>query len=146
MDQLNARQLGYLLKIPVEAARRKIITAHCKETSTEPQTWVNGDGKLEYHKDDYPESLAIEVLSRHLRIANLKETVEEITKNFLNRKASRGYILGYPLTVANKKSAKDHVKVSIPTVLKSFLPEATIAEIHRLWKEKYGHHQNLQFD
>jgi hypothetical protein len=146
MDTLNARQLGFLLKIGVDDARRTMIAAYCKEQNVEVASWSSTSPKQEYHKDDYPETVKIELLSRHLNIPNLQQVVDEITNNYLTRKSSRGYILGYPLKVIEKKQDKGIIKVSIPSVVKSFLPDHTIAEIIRLWKERYSHFKNVQFD
>lgn len=147
MKYLNYKQLAFVLSIPPIKALEKIIAAHCKMKGIDlpyPQEkavnylfdFVMKDGKKVKVRNSTPDTLAVDDLALHLGIPTLKESIEDIQKNYLNRPASKKYILSdYP-----EKQLVNKLKhqVKLPPALKSMLPTATVVEIHNQWKTRYG--------
>lgn len=94
MESLNKKQLAFLLDISAEDARAKMCVAWSAEKRTENEAKWNKKGKIE---DPYPLDMPIDLLSRRLNIPTLKQMVEDVESNYLNRPASKKWILfDYP--------------------------------------------------
>lgn len=147
MKYLNYKQLAFVLSIPPIKALEKIIAAHCKMKGVDlpyPQEkavnylfdFVVKDGKKVKVRNSTPDTLSVDDLALHLGIPTLKESIEDIQKNYLNRPASKKYILSdYPEKQLINKTKK---QVKLPPALKSMLPSAVISEIHNQWNIRYG--------
>lgn len=147
MKYLNYKQLAFVLGIPPIKALEKIIAIHCgiqdKETPA-PCEKVNEylfnevykNGKKLKVRNELPEVMDIETLSQKLNIPTLQASVDDICTNYLNRPASKKYILcDYP---EKQLVSKTKYQVKIPPALRSMLPTEQVSEIHSIWKQRFG--------
>ena len=138
MDFLNAQQLAFILEIPKEKARAKMCYAWCKEKGIDNTAYKSEKGKI---IDPYPQAMPVEILSKHLNLPTLQEMVYDIRHNYLNRPASKKYILiDYPEKFVKKKDDEGKRQphhIQIPPALRSMLPKQVIEQIHSAWKKRY---------
>ena len=136
MTTLTKQQLAFILDIKAEEARAKMCHAYCKFKGIENKAWINDKNKV---VDSYPVDMAISILSKHLNLPTLQQSVDDINKNYLIRPATKKWILcDWPekRIEALRKLGKP-LKVSIPTALKSMLPDKTIQTIKSEWQIRY---------
>jgi hypothetical protein len=136
MKFINAQQLAFVLDIKKEDARAKMCVAWSKSKNIENTAHYDKNGKL---KDDYPLAMDIEMLSKELNLPTLQEMVNDIESNYLNRPATRKWILcDYPEKQIKKceDAGKPH-KVSIPPALKSMLSISDVELIKSEWRNRY---------
>lgn len=139
MNFLNKTQLAFILDIKVEDARAKMChvwaTAHSEENKAyrHPET-----DKL---IDPYPDTMEIEMLSKHLNLPTLQSSVDDIVKNYLNRPASKKWILcDYPEKEIQKgtQAGKALIKLNIPRALRSMITQVVQREIKSEWQSRYA--------
>lgn len=143
MTFLNAQQLAFILDIKKEDARAKMCNAWEKEKGIPMDK--DGDGpklrgakrKKNKIEDEYPQSMSIKILSAHLNLPHLQSVVDDITSNYLTRKATKKYILyDYPekkLKAAEADGKGYPVRIDLNPALKSLLPKEVTEEIYRNW-------------
>lgn len=75
--------------------------------------------------DDYPLAMPVEMLAKELNLPTLQDSVNDIMNNYLNRPASKKWILcDYPeKKLKAQKEAGKALTLSIPSALGSFLPK-----------------------
>lgn len=140
MKEINAQQLAFILDIKKEDARAKMVRAIEKSKGIELRydevatARRNVKNKIE---DNHPQFISISVLSEFGNLPTLQEMINDIQLNYLNRPASKKYILvDYPEKFIKKceKEGKDFpVKIDIPPALKSMLPDETKKRIYQYW-------------
>ena len=140
MKKINATQLSFILGIKKKDAANKIKAAIARANGNIEDTITLGE---EEFKEKDP-SIEIDKLSKHTGI-DFEFYISDIKKNYLNNSATRGFILNYPTTKLkpSKKTGQMPKKVSIPSVLKSFLTEGQKRSIVDGWKDKYSTYVNL---
>jgi hypothetical protein len=134
MEKVNSRQLAFLLEIPLAQAKDKIAFAYCMDTDQPP------------HRDNiefYPNSVEIDVFEKHCGI-KIRQAIEDIRNNYLNRHVTRGYILDYPRKFVDYAHDAPKKMVRIPPGLRSILPKKIQGEIIHGWHERYSN-TNLIF-
>lgn len=146
MTSLNARQLAFLLDIKKEDARAKMCNAWEATHGISKLSDANGfdktrganwndKGKIE---SQYPDYMPILILQQGLNIPQLQSMVDDIHLNYLNRPASKKYILvDFPEKFIKKcenDGKKFPVKIDIPPALKSMLPDHSIKSIYDYWR------------
>jgi hypothetical protein len=136
MTYLNAQQLAFILDIKKEDARAKMCVAWSAHIGQENQAERNAKGKI---VDPYPIGMPVEILSKHLNIPTLQDSVDDIVSNYLNRPASKKWILcDYPEKQIAKTESSGEVKpIGIPAALKSMLPKETKDIIIREWRSRF---------
>lgn len=138
MNHLNKSQLAFILDIKAEDARAKMCVAWCAEKQIENKAYYNpGTGKL---IDEYPDAMSIELLSKHLNLPTLQESVNDIKYNYLKRPATKKWILcDYPEKEIEKgtKSGKPVIKLNIPKALRLLISQPVQKEIKKQWHERY---------
>lgn len=141
MKYLSAQQLGVLLGIPKSKARDKMVHAWLKFKEIEVDPFYNAKGKDKngkpLHRDPYPVAMETEMLAKNLNIPLLPDMVKDISENYLQRKSTRGYILGYANAEVERKLSKGAsipISVSVPPDIRSFLSHDVIEEIHKEWR------------
>lgn len=146
MKYLNYKQLAFVLGIPPIKALEKIIAIHCgiKNLST-PEVCekvseylhdrIIQNGKEVKLRNSMPEIMDIETLSEKLNLPTLQASVDDICANYLNRPASRKWILcDFP---EKELVNKTRFKVKIPPALKSMLPADQVREIEQIWQQRF---------
>lgn len=142
MTQLNSQQLAFILDIKKEDARAKMVRAYEKSKGIELRDNIevatanwSEKGKV---KDEHPAFMKIEILAAGLNIPDLQKMVDDICLNYLNRPASKKYILvDYPekwIKKCETEGKEFPVRINIPPALKSMLPDETVNTIHNYWK------------
>lgn len=146
MNFLNAQQLAFILEIKKEDARARMCRAWQKSKGIELETTGKQLGKMKDVKrgkskkieDDYPQAMPIDLLAEGLNIPSLQKMVNDIELNYLNRPASKKWILvDYPEKFIKKceESGKQFpVSIDIPPALKSILPAHTKEKIYSYWE------------
>lgn len=136
ITQLSKTQLAFILDIKVESARAKMCVAWCKHKDIVNKAWVNDKNKV---IDDYPDLMDISILSEHLNLPTLQDSVNDITENYLKRPGSKKWILcDYPEKEIKKiQDSGSKRKVSIPKALKSLLPNDQQEIILKEWNKRY---------
>lgn len=144
---LNYKQLAFILNIePVEALEKVL---YCWAKSTGKSLPGRRDSVREYLftktivknkeknvRNELPEALEIELLSKYLNLPDLQFAVDDIRENYLKRQASKKWILlDYPEKELRTK-LKD--KINIPPVLASLLKEEDVEFIAKEWSKRYG--------
>jgi hypothetical protein len=130
MNSLNAQQLAFILDIKKEDARAKLCHAWCKFHNIPNEAYLSDKKKI---VDDYPKAIPIGMISQTLCIDNLQTLVDDIHNNYLNRAATKKWILcDYPEN--ELRLGKD---LSIPPALKTLLPEQTIETIKSEWRKRF---------
>lgn len=157
MNQLNAQQLAFILDIKKEDARAKMCNAWekykgiTKDRDSLGFEKVHGATRSVTKKieDDYPQAMPIEVIASGLILPTLQEMVNDIVSNYLNRPASKKYILvDYPEKFIKKcenEGKEFPVKIDIPAALKSMLPDETKLKIYGYWKDFKTYDQKPRF-
>lgn len=146
MKTLNKKQLAYILDIKIEDARAKMCNAWEKSNGIEKlgqfKDIVNGADRNEKDKiiDKYPVLMPIEILAKELNLPHLQQMVDDIEKNYLTRQGSKRYILcDFPeKQIQAQRTAGKKPVLQIPPALRSMLPDETIAEIRRVWVERFS--------
>jgi hypothetical protein len=141
ITHLSKAQLGHILKETQIDARKKMIVAWCKENGKVPPVInPNADEKKEMKRIDkgYPDWIAIPILAKHLNLPDLQQAVNDIRYNYLERTATRQYIIEYPQKKINETEAIPK-RIRIPETLRSFLADNVASEIISIWKKRYGH-------
>lgn len=138
MISLNKSQLAFILDIKTEDARAKMCVAYCAEEGIENKaSWNEQTGKVE---DTYPDGMPIKILSKHLNLPTLQQSVDDIKDNYLNRPATKKWILcDFPEKEIEKgtKSGKAIIKLNIPKALRSLINQSVQKEIKKQWHERY---------
>jgi len=145
MTELNSQQLAFILDIKKEDARAKMCNAWekakgiAKDSDKMKFEKVHGakwsdKGRIE---DQYPATMPIEILAIELNMPSLQIMVDDIVLNYLNRPASKKYILvDFPEKLIKKTEdagEKFPVRIDIPPALRSMLPEHVKAKIYDYW-------------
>lgn len=141
MNALNAQQLAFILDIKKEDARARMARAweKSKGIQTDHTGHVTTFKRTATKKisDPYPIFMNIDLLASGLNIPNLQDMVNDIELNYLNRPASKKYILvDYPEKFIKKcenEGKEFPVKIDIPPALKSMLPDHTKEKIYNYW-------------
>jgi hypothetical protein len=137
MNHLNKNQLAFILDIKAEDARAKMCHAWCTHEGIENKAFRNEKEKIE---DDYPEAMPIEILASQLNLPTLQQSVDDIVNNYLNRPASKKWILcDYPEKEIEKgtKAGKPLIKLNIPKALRSMVKQDVQKEIKKEWHSRY---------
>lgn len=144
MTHLNAQQLAFLLDIKKEDAKARMCNAWEKSQGIKKDPddcAVVGGSRNEKKKivSEYPELIQIDILAEHLNIPTLPQMVDDIVHNYLNRSASKKFILCDLPEKAIEKAKKDGVppKFAIPPALRSMLPHKTQIIIWNEWRKRY---------
>jgi hypothetical protein len=126
MKNINAAQLAFIMQIPKKDAIGKINKIHLDK------------GVREEELDEKNPTTTVKEMSERLGI-NLDFFIEDIGKNFLKNQATGSYILNFPTTKLkpSKTTGLMPKVISIPSVLRSFLPKEIQEEIRNKWNEKY---------
>lgn len=140
---LNKKQLAFLLSINPEDARAKMCVAYAKYLNHPIKAeWVERKEGSESKKirDDYPEFVEIDVLSRGLNLPHLQAIVDDVENNYLIRPATKKYLL-FDLPekqIREMDSAGQIKKLSIlPVGLRSLLSDDTIKMVHKEWAIRF---------
>jgi hypothetical protein len=140
MKFLNAQQLAFILDIKKEDARVKMVHAWCKSKAINNTLVRDRDtGKIIKTTDDYPLAMPIELLSEQLNLPTLQSSVDDIETNYLNRAATKKWILcDYPEKQVAKCAEEGKLqRLSIPAALHSLLPKETREIIAREWNARF---------
>lgn len=138
MNFLNKSQLAFILDIKAEDARAKMCVAWCNEKQIENKAYYHPE--TEKLIDDYPDAMPIEILSKHLNLPTLQESVNDIKDNYLVRPATKKWILcDYPEKEIEKgtKAGRAIIKLNIPKALRLLISQPVQKEIKRQWHERY---------
>lgn len=138
MNYLNKSQLAFILDIKTEDARAKMCVAWCNDKKIENKAYYHPE--TEKLIDDYPDAMPIEILSRYLNLPTLQQSVDDIQDNYLNRPATKKWILcDYPEKEIElkTKAGKAVIKLSIPKALRSMINQNVQKEIKKQWHERY---------
>lgn len=139
MNFLNKSQLAFILEINAEDARAKMCVAWCLEK--------NMPNEAKWHEtkkaviDDYPDAMPIEILSKHLNLPTLQQSVDDIQDNYLNRPATKKWILcDYPEKEIEKgkKAGKACIKLNIPKALRSMIGQNVQKQIKKEWTKHHA--------
>lgn len=137
MKFLNAQQLAFILDIKKEDARAKMCHAWCSAKKINNTAFRQGTKII----DDYPQAMEVSMLSAELNLPTLQDAVNDITENYLNRPASKKWILcDYPEKQIKKLEDAGKTapfKVSIPPALKSMLPSSQQEKIKNEWQTRF---------
>lgn len=143
MNYLNKSQLAFILGIKAEPARAKMCVAWCAEKNIENlATWNDETGKLE---DEYPNAMPIEILAKHLNLPTLQQSVDDIQDNYLNRPATKKWILcDFPEKEIEKgkKAGKAVIKLNIPKALRSMISQPVQKQIKKEWSIRHAAKDN----
>lgn len=92
-------------------------------------------------EDEFPIAMPIEMLSKELCLPDLQMACDDIEKNYLERKATRRWIMwDYPekQIAAQERSGKTPpYRCNIPPALKSMLPESVQEVVLKHWREAH---------
>lgn len=137
LSALTKQQLAFLLDIKAEDARAKMCHAYAKYKGIKNEASVNHKSKV---VDPYPPAMDISILSEYLNLPTLQQMVNDIEENYLNRPATKKWILcDYPeKTMKAAKEAGKKMKVDIPPALRSMLPAKTQQAIKLEWQRRYA--------
>lgn len=138
MTFLNAQQFAFILGIKKQDARAKMCFAHCSSKNETCKAFFDEDGKLQGH-EQYPEALAISLLSERCNLPDLQTAVNDIKDNYLTRPASKKFILcDYPEKQIERMAENGEKKrIRIPAALKSMLPLSTVRTIDDEWRKRF---------
>jgi hypothetical protein len=140
MKYLNAQQLAFILDIKKEDARIKMVNAWCRAKAIN-NTLVRDSitGKIFKDTDSYPLGMPVDLLSEQLNLPTLQQSIDDIQANYLNRPASKKWILCDLPEKQIKKCTEDGKpqKISIPGALKSMLPKGIKEIISREWSARF---------
>lgn len=152
MRYLNAQQLAFLLDIKKEDARAMMCNAWAKHKGMEKIDDVIGGVAVAVPRakrnkltkkveDDFPLAMPIDMLSKELIMPDLQMACDDIEKNYLERKATRRYIMwDYPekQIAAQERAGKlPPFKCNLPPALKSMLPDDVQMQILKHWREAH---------
>lgn len=141
MKNLNSQQLAFILDMKKEEARAMMTTAWCKEKgiNNQAQREYKKDGSLGKLSDPYPVDMPIDILSRHLNLPLLQQSVDDITQNFLTRPGSKKWILCDLPEKLQLKAQEEGKKAAfkLPPALRSMLPDDQIEYVRNQWFIKY---------
>lgn len=148
MNYLHYKQLAFVLDIEPIEALEKIIAIHCKikgiqtpAVQTKITDYLHGiDKKGKKLRNSMPETMDIDTLSEHLGIPTLRTAVQDIKENYLNRPATKKWILcDYPekLIKAAQTAGKKETTLTLPGALKSLLTDQVAATIATEWRERF---------
>lgn len=137
ITSLTKQQLAFLLDIKAEEARAKMCHAWTKSKGIENEAFVNDKNKV---VDSYPLAMDVGMLSLHLNLPTLQEMVNDVEQNYLNRPASKKWILcDFPeKTMKTAKEAGKKLRVDIPPALRSMLPVKIQQLIKLEWQKRYS--------
>lgn len=146
MKYLNAQQLAFLLDIKKEDARARMCNAWTRSKSMEkgrlgeiPKAKRNKNNKK--IEDDFPLAMPIEILSTELNLPDLQMACDDIEKNYLERKATRRWIMwDYPekqIATQERAGKTPPYKVNLPPALNSMLPDGIKEQILKHWREAH---------
>lgn len=143
MNYLNKSQLAFILDIKADDARAKMCVAWCaeKQIPNNAEWFSEGEGMKPKLIDEYPDAMPIEILSKHLNLPTLQQSVDDIQDNYLNRPATKKWILcDYPEKEIEKgkKAGKAVIKLNIPKALRSMISQPVQKEIKKLWTERHA--------
>lgn len=144
---LNKKQLAFILDITSEEARAKMCVAYSRELGKPNAATYrrkkdkNGDEtEKKVLVDPYPDTMLIEMLSKQLNLPTLQEMVDDVQNNYLNRPATKKWILcDYPekkIKLATDEG-KQFTTLSIPPGLKSLAKTSVQEQIKKEWAERY---------
>lgn len=148
MTTLNAQQLAFILDIKKEDARAKMCNAYTRAQGI-PKEYDKQGPKVAKAKrnekkkieDPFPAAMEITMLSKELNLPDLQAACDDIEKNYLERKATRRWIMwDYPeklIAKAEKEDKKPPYKASLPPALRSMLPDAIREQIYKHWHETH---------
>lgn len=144
MKTLNAQQLAFILDIKKEDARAKMCNAYTRSQGM-PKEGIQNEvpkakrGKRNKIEDPFPLAMEIEMLSKELNLPDLQAACDDIENNYLERKATRRWIMwDYPeklIAKAEKDDKKPPYRASLPPALRSMLPQSIQDQIHKHWHE-----------
>lgn len=144
MKYLNAQQLAFILDIKKDDARAKMCNAYTRaqgmpkvgEQNEVPKARRNKKSKKV--EDPFPIAMSIEMLSKELNLPDLQAACDDIEKNYLERKATRRWVLwDYPEKIVAKAEREDKpppYKASLPPALRSMLPKEIQEQIYKHWE------------
>lgn len=147
MKTLNAQQLAFILDIKKEDARAKMCNAWTRWHSLAKEGPQNAvpqakRGKRNKIDDPFPLAMSIDMLSKELNLPDLQTACDDIENNYLERKATRRWIMwDYPeklIAKAEKEDKKPPYKASLPPALRSMLPQTIQEQIYKHWHEKHN--------
>lgn len=137
MKKLNKSQLAFILDIKVDDARAKMCHAYSVANKIKE---VERDFKGKLLDEDFPDFMEIAMLSEQLNLPTLQFSVDDICGNYLNRPASKKWILcDYPEKEIQKgtKDGKPIIKLTIPKVLRSMIDKSVQDQIVKEWEQRY---------
>lgn len=136
MNTLNEQQLAFVLQVTKKEARAKMCHAWCKFHDIQNEAYVTDKNKIH---DEYPKTMPIGILSQGLNIPDLQQIVDDIELHYLDRPATKKWILcDYPENELRLKHNKgDKLSLNIPSGLKQFLPDLTQETIKKEWRSRF---------
>lgn len=147
MKFLNAQQLAFLLDIKKEDARARMCNAWTKSHGI-PKNDIGEvpvarrSKKNKKIEDPFPLAMPIELIAEHLNLPDLQTACDDIENNYLERKATRRWIMwDYPekaILKFQKECAKMPYKLNLPPALSSMLPDETKQTILKHWETQFG--------
>jgi hypothetical protein len=138
MKLLNKSQLAFILDIKPEDARAMMCVAWSKAKGIKNDAvWV-GEIRAKV-QSDFPTAMPIDMLSEHLNLPTLAQSVDDIENNYLNRPATKKWILfDCPeKQIAAMDRAEKPAPLKIPSALRSLLSLSVIEEIKKEWTARY---------
>lgn len=144
--KLNYKELAFILDIKPIEALEKILYVHCKVTGKAVpaacdtvKEYLFEKSKNKSFRNNLPESLDVGLLALHLNIPSLQNAVEDIQKNYLNRPATKKYILcDYPEKQIKKCTDADKpIRIPFPSALESLMTIEIVEMIKEEWRKRF---------
>lgn len=143
ITSLSKRQLAFVLKIKQTEAQDKMVYAYAKHMG------LYNSKDCEVPSDfDCPDSISIEILSKHLNLPDLQDAVNDVHNNFFARSVSKGWIMEYPQKILDEKTSKGEpcYLIRLPAAIRSLVRDDVQQEIIRAWSARYSNIKDLKFD
>ncbi|HMG89613.1 MAG TPA: hypothetical protein VK589_06125 [Chryseolinea sp.] len=146
--KLSYKQLAFVLDIKSIRALEHILAAHCKATGQEPPAPAETTNEYLFNFNDkgekttrttWPDAVEVAELEKHLGIS-LQSAIDDIRENYLNRSATKKWILcDFPQNKIKlaAEQGKKNCTLQIPPALKSLISPAVAAQIGQEWKKRF---------
>lgn len=141
--KINYKQLAFILDIePVKALEKILYVYHKTSGKDLPYSHKNAKGYLfndDGKRNNLPESMDIGLLAQYLNLPTLQNSVEDIQNNYLNRPATKKWILcDYPERELKRCSDNDRpFRIPFPKALETLLPVEISDTIREEWKKRF---------
>lgn len=146
--KLNYKQLAFILDVKAIRALEHILLAFCKESGKQLPTPAETANEYLFNFDEkgkkttrttWPDSMEVEKLEKHLGIS-LQSAIDDIRENYLNRAATKRWILcDFPekKIKLSQEQGKKFCTLQIPPPLKSLISPTVAAQIGKEWESRF---------